>query len=72
MSLPFPTRLNPQPGNHTGYPAHPQACQCGAQQALDEIGCCWRCGRWPASTIAETWDQRKRQLARRSRAKAAA
>lgn len=80
MSLSFPTRTGPKQGASTGYPDYPEPrhmCHCRAPEALDETGLCEWCGRFPAETIAETWDRRARQLAgrrarRQQRAKVAA
>lgn len=73
MSLTFPTGksvrgIAPPPGR----PERASHCHChGGPAVLPGQEACWRCGRYPAKVVDETWAERARKVGA-LRAKAAA
>ena len=63
--LSFPSRGGSQQGTQAGHPTRANPCRCdGGPVILKGDDRCSSCGRYPAATIARTFADRAKQLAR--------
>ncbi|MHB1950184.1 MAG: hypothetical protein ACYCQK_01765 [Acidiferrobacteraceae bacterium] len=72
MSLTFPTGRTRRGGREPvapGTPTRASHCTCAEGPWPDSDGSCLRCGRYLKGVIAQTWEQRARQLGERRQAK---
>lgn len=66
MSLTFPT------GRHgwdqPGQPSRASHCRChGGPMIIQPVDTCLRCGHYPKATVADTWQRRAQERARKRR-----